>query len=288
MNSKKYWIWLSRLSNVNARDLNNLLKKYKTPENIWRLNFNELLENNIKNEQIEEILNKKNRENLDRDEDYLIKNNIDIINIYDKEYPMKLKNIYDPPSIIYIKGNKQILNKISLAIIGCRKCSSYGKETAKYFSKEIAKKNINIISGLARGIDSFSHIGALEAKGTTVAIVGTGLDITYPSENKYLEKNIIDQGGAIISEFAIGTSINKTNFPRRNRIISGIADGILVVEARIKSGTFITVDFALEQGKAIYAIPGNINSITSKGTNDLLKQGAKMVTEIQDILEDFY
>lgn len=287
MINNKYWIWLTRLNKVDENVLNSLLSKYKTPEKIWHLDNIELLKNNIKKEYIDEILNKNYRENLDKYEEYLNKHKIELLKIHEKLYPQKLKNIYNPPLVLYIKGNKEILNNNSLAIVGCRNCSLYGKQISQSIATGISKYNINIVSGLARGIDANAHIGALKCKGKTVAVVGTGLDITYPRENEYLEKQIIEQGGAIVSEFVIGTPIAKNNFPKRNRIISGISDGVLVVEARKKSGTFITVDFALEQGKTVYIIPGNITQETSGGTNNLAKQGAKIVTDLEDILEDF-
>ena len=183
------------------------------------------------------------------------KNNIDIIAIEEKEYPNKLINIYDSPICIYIKGNKNVFGNKSIGIIGCRNCTEYGKIISKKFSYDLAKENINIVSGLARGIDSFAHLGAVTANGKTTAVLGNGIDIIYPKENYYLEEKILQKGGAIITEYPIGTSPEKMNFPARNRIISWISDGILVVEAKKKSGTLITVDFALEQGRDIFVIP---------------------------------
>ena len=218
---------------------------------------------------------------------YMEKNNIDLITIYDEIYPSKLKGIYDPPPILYIKGNKEILNEKALSIVGCRDCTKYGEIIARKLAYNLSLHNINIVSGLAKGIDSFSHIGALKAKGKTIAVVGCGLDIVYPKENIKLFNEIIKSKGAIVSEHVIGTKPISYNFPKRNRIISGLSDGVIVVEAKQKSGTLITTDFALEQGKEIYAVPGNITSPNSYGTNELIKQGAKVVTTIEDILEDF-
>ena len=217
---------------------------------------------------------------------YMRKNNINLISIYDKEYPEILKKIYDPPISLYIKGNYNILNQQSLAIIGCRECSEYGIKVAKHFSYQLAKKGINIISGLAKGIDSYSHIGCLGANGKTIAVVGNGLDSIYPRENIELAKKIIENGGAIISEYPLGTKPEKMNFPARNRIISGMSKGVLVIEAKEKSGTLLTVDYALEQGREVFVIPGNINSVCSFGTNDLIKQGGRLVTRYEEILEN--
>jgi len=209
---------------------------------------------------------------------------IEIIKIGDEDYPEKLTNIYRPPSKLYVIGNTKILNQNGIAIIGCRKCSEYGAYNAYKFGYELGKKDINIISGFARGIDTYSHKGAINAGGKTIAVLGSGLDVIYPPENKELYKEIIDTGGAIISEYSLGSKPEKYHFPARNRIISGLSDGVLVVEAKRKSGTLITVDYALEQGKDIYAIPGNISNENSYGTNELIKEGAIPITSVDDFL----
>lgn len=262
-----YWIWLSKLNVNNKKEL---LDKYKTPECIWHASKDA-----------------KDKEILKRYLDYMQKHEISLINIYDKEYPQKLKHISNPPVVIYIKGNKDILNDKGIGVIGCRLCSEYGKITASHISYDLAKNNICVISGLARGIDTYAHMGALAGKGKTIAVVGNGLDTVYPRENEALFNKIIETGGAIVSEYVVGTKPEQKNFPARNRIISGLSEGIAVIEARDRSGTFITVDFALEQGKNIYAVPGNITSFSSEGTNELIKQGAKVLTNVKDILEDF-
>jgi len=284
----KYWVWLSRIKGLNFNALQKILNESKTIENIWNMEKDTLYKiDGLNKELIEEILNVDYRRNLQNYIYYMQKNNIKMINILDREYPLKLKNIYDPPIALYIKGNENILNEFGIGIIGCRMCSKYGEIVSKKFAKELQKYNINIISGLARGIDSYAHIGCIDEKGKTIAVVGSGLDIIYPKENKELERRIIESGGVIVSEYIVGTKPEKENFPKRNRIISGLSDGILVVEAKERSGTFITVDFALEQGKNVFSIPGNILSSTSKGTNELIKQGAKMVTNVEDIIEEY-
>lgn len=227
---------------------------------------------------------------------YMQENNIDIIHINENAYPQNLKQIYDPPISLYIKGNKDILNNKNIGIVGCREYTDYGKKSAKYFSYNLSRQKINVVSGLAKGVDSYSHLGCLSTYyenrnsgklalgcGKTIAVVGNGLDTVYPKENTEIANKIIESGGAIISEYPCGTKPDKMNFPARNRIISGISSGIIVVEAKEKSGTLITVDFALEQGRDVFVVPGNINSINSVGTNDLIKQGAKIVTTYKDI-----
>ena len=210
-------------------------------------------------------------------------NHIKFISIEDDEYPQKLKEIYDYPIGIYIKGNEKILKNHSIAIIGCRDYSEYGKKCEEYFSYNLAREGKIIISGLAKGIDSFAHWGAVKAKEKTIAVVGNGLDTVYPKENQKLIEEILKNDGAIISEYPVGVKPEKNNFPARNRIISGISEGVLVIEAKKKSGTLITVDFALEQGRDVYVVPGNINSINSTGTNDLIKQGATLVSNYKEI-----
>lgn len=206
--------------------------------------------------------------------------------INSENYPENLKNIYDPPSKLYILGNKEILKQKGVAIVGTRKASEYGKKVAFKFAKELSEKGINIISGLALGVDTYAHLGTLRPNslGKTIAVLGSGLDEIYPKQNIDLAKMIIRSGGCIISEYPLGTKPGKLNFPQRNRIISGISNGVVVIEASETSGALITADFALEQGRDVFAVPGNIFSATSEGTNDLIKQGAKIVTKYEDIL----
>lgn len=281
---KRYWIWLSLIKELGCKKKQKLLEIYKTPENIYKLNKKELVSVKGIGEKIAyNILDENIRKNIEKHIIYMEKNKIDIISIKDKEYPQILKKIYDPPISLYIKGNKNILNNPSIAIIGCREASDYGKRAAKYFSYNLANKNINIVSGLAKGVDSYAHIGTLSTVGKTIAVVGNGLDSVYPIENKELLYKILKNDGAIISEYPLGIKPEKMNFPARNRIISGMSKGIIVIEAKKKSGTLITVDFALEQGRDVYVIPGNINSVNSIGTNELIKQGAIMVTNYNEI-----
>ena len=201
-----------------------------------------------------------------------------IIKEKDKTYPEKLIQIYDRPAKLYVEGNIDILNNKSIAIIGSRNCSKYGMEVAYKFGYGLAKKGITIISGLARGIDAYSHWGTVKANGKAIAVLGSGFNNIYPKENIGLYKEIIKNGGAIITEYEPNA--------KPDRIISALSDGILVVEARRKSGTLITVDFGLEHGKDIFCIPGNITSDNSYSTNELIKQGAIPVTCVEDILEN--
>ena len=212
---------------------------------------------------------------------------IKTIKIKDKEYPEKLKNIENPPKQIYVLGNSSILNDFSISIVGCRLCSEYGKMMAQSIAYNLSKYNINIVSGLALGIDTNAHKGCLMNKGKTIAVLAHGLDMIYPTQNTDLANKIIESGGAIISEYPVGIKPKRENFPERNRLISGLSNGVVVIEAKEKSGALITVESALEQGKDIFAIPGNINSTNSIGTNNLIKEGAKITTCVNDILEEY-
>ena len=286
MKDIEYWIWLSRIEGLNPKFLNDLLEKYGNPKIIWDKTKQELLEDGVKEKYANEITNIIYRQNLDKYSKYMNEKNIEIITIKDKEYPDKLKVIYDPPIVLYVKGNKYILNEKSIAIVGCRLCTKYGENVAKKLSYNLSINNINVISGLAKGIDSFAHKGSLIKNGKTIAVVGCGLDRVYPEENIQLFNQIIKNNGAIISEYIIGTKPLAKNFPRRNRIISGLSDGVVVVEAREKSGTLITVDMALEQGRDVYALPGRIGDAMSAGCNRLISCGAGIVLSPEMLLAE--
>ncbi|MCR4430162.1 MAG: DNA-processing protein DprA [Tepidanaerobacteraceae bacterium] len=210
-----------------------------------------------------------------------------IVTVLDIDYPVLLSQIYDPPPVLYVLGDPAILKYNAVAIVGTRKASSYGKKVAEIFAKDLASMEINVVSGMARGIDSYAHKGAIDAGGPTTAVLGCGIDIVYPPENINIMKNIV-QCGCIITSFPMGTRPLSNNFPARNRIISGLSLGTLVVEAAEKSGSLITADFALEQGREVFAIPGSIMSPYSRGAHRLIKQGAKLVEDVNDILDELH
>ena len=209
---------------------------------------------------------------------------IEKIKINDLGYPFLLSQIYNPPKELFVLGNKEILREKSIAIVGCRNCTSYGVKVTKELAYNLSRRNIITVSGLAKGIDTYCHIGTILVKGRTIAVVAHGLDMIYPAENRNLAKKIIECGGAIVSEYDVGTKPLKEHFPARNRIISGLAEKIVIVEAGEKSGALITADFALEQGRDVYAIPGNIFSEKSIGTNKLIKQGANLLSSYEELL----
>lgn len=216
----------------------------------------------------------------------IIRGCFDIITIEDDDYPPMLRVIGQAPFILFYRGCPEVLRQLCLAIVGSRKASAYGKKIARELARDLAAAGVVVVSGLARGIDSEAHQGAIDGSGATIAVLGSGIDVVYPPENHKLYEKILEQG-AIVSEFLPGSHPEANNFPRRNRIISGLSSGVLVVEARQKSGALITADFALEQGRDVFAVPGPVSSESSKGTNNLIKQGAKLVSTAEDILEEY-
>lgn len=217
----------------------------------------------------------------------LKKSNIKVTTIFDENYPQNLKNIYDAPVILYYYGNMSESDRYSIGIVGTRTPSDYGRKVCRDLSKELANRGLPVVSGLAIGIDSIAHNSCLESGGITYAVLGSGVDNLYPPDNKHLYERI-KETGAVISEFEIGSKAEKVNFPRRNRVVSGISLGTLIVESRIKGGSLITAEFALDQNRELFAVPGNITAKNSDGCNNLIKKGyAKLVSSVDDIISEF-
>lgn len=256
MNTEIYDIWFSSLE-INNHVKVKLLNKYSSRE-IWNLEFDKMIEEGIDEKEIIYILRNKNLNYCKKVLEYMNEKAIKLISIRQPKYPKKLHHIYDKPAFLYIRGNEEILDDDSIGIVGCRLCSENGKNLARMISRQIANQNINIISGLAIGIDKYAHLGALDSDiGKTVAVLGTGVgenDI-YPYQNYKIFERILENGGTIISEYCIGSKPEKEHFPARNRIISGLSDKVIVVEAKRKSGSLITANWALEQGKDVFAVP---------------------------------
>ncbi|MEK7151382.1 MAG: DNA-processing protein DprA [Patescibacteria group bacterium] len=233
----------------------------------------------------------KMQKRIDPDKEWsrLASNKIVVVTILDQEYPELLRHIPDPPFLLYVRGNTEAWTNQCFGVVGTRALSEYGKRVVPHITLDVARAGFNIVSGLAAGIDTLAHKTALEADISTIAVLGTGIDdaTIFPPQNLGLAHKIIEKGGAVISEYAIGTHGTKFSFPQRNRIISGLSRGVLVVEADAISGALITARCAAEQGRDVFAIPGNIFAKTSQGTNNILKKGAKIVTCAEDILEEY-
>ena len=294
MTKNEYNFWLANIDNIGNKKIEQLLKVFGDAESVYKATEDELLafksdccpaSIRLSDKDIRAIIASKIPEKIHAGYNKLIQSGIYFVTKEDEQYPSKLHNIYDAPFALYVKGNLPKDSQKTIAIVGARDCSLHGKEMAQYFARELARQGVAIISGLARGIDSYAHKGALDARGITYAVLGCGVDICYPRENIGLYMDIQINGG-IISEFAPGAKPVAAHFPMRNRIISGLSDGILVVEAREKSGSLITADLGLEQGKDIYAIPGRPADPLSAGCNNLIKMGAKLVATPQDVLEE--
>lgn len=286
MKDKKYWIWLSSLSGVGSKSCLNLIRHFGSAENIYQCSFHELMASGLVREKTAmAILQDRNIENADEYLKTMKENGINVYTIHESEYPENLRNIYDPPPVLYVKGELEPEDKFAVGIVGSRKASDYGLKAAQKIALRLAETGITIVSGMALGIDSAAHRGALKAEGRTIAVCGCGLKYVYPVSNYNLSREII-KSGALVSEYPFDTAAYANQFPARNRIISGMSLGIIVVEAGDKSGSLITADFALEQGREVFAVPGNISSPNSKGTNALIKSGAKLVSRIEDIIEE--
>ncbi len=281
---KEKWIALSLIPGVGHVKFRNLINHFGSPDRVFDASLDELL----MVEGVDRgIANAIVQHNIDVDKELkLIKeNNVKIITIQDDEYPLNLKFTFDPPVILYVKGTLINEDNVSIAIVGSRRATSYGKMVAEKLGSELAQNGITVVSGLARGVDTFAHKGALLKDGRTIAVLGSGLSVVYPPENKGLAEKIA-QKGAILSEFSMTTKPERGNFPIRNRLISGLTLGTVVVEAAQESGALITAGYALEQGREIFAVPNNIFNKYSKGTHKLIKQGAKLTEDVNDIIEE--
>ncbi|MFH1783251.1 MAG: DNA-processing protein DprA [Candidatus Omnitrophota bacterium] len=286
MNDRERLINLNMIEDLGSIRIQNLLEHFSSLENIFKAKEEDLkAAKKIGPEIASKIIRSIKDINISNELKLIDKHKIKVITFLDKDYPKNLKDIYDPPVVVYVKGDILPSDDISVAIVGSRIASFYGKEQSEKFAYELAMRGITVVSGLARGIDSKAHKGALKAKGRTLGVLGSGILNIYPEENISLSEDIA-RNGAVLSQFPMRMPPLRENFPSRNRIISGLSLGVVVVEAGLKSGALITSDFAMEQGREVFALPGKIDSITSDGTNKLIKQGAKLITSIEDIIEE--
>ncbi len=279
----KYWLALLRTPGVGSKTFQYLLDSF-SPHQLFSQSHSTLAALRLKEKSID-FIKSPDWELIEKDITWLNQTENDIVTIYDPLYPPLLKETDSPPPLLFVRGNKNLLTQPQIAIVGSRNPSPIGKQTAIDFSHSLAQQGFTITSGLALGIDAASHQGALNAKGFTIAVTGTGLDRVYPARNKELATEIANTG-LLISEFPPGTSAKANHFPRRNRIISGLCIGLLVVEAAKRSGSLITARLALEANREVFAIPGSIHNPLARGCNALIKEGAKLVENTQDILEE--
>lgn len=285
--NRKFLIALSHFPKFGARSLTKILRYFSDPEAAFKAPLSELCKAGIREKIASEFI--ESRKSLKPDDlSYsLLEEGIRTAGTDDKEYPTLLKEIYDPPPLLYYKGTLDVAGEISLAIVGTRRYSSYGQRVAEKIASDLAQNGFTLVSGLALGIDTLVHSAAVRLNLRTIAVLGTGVDAksVYPSANRPLAERISGTGGALISEFPPGTEPQRHHFPQRNRIISGLSIGTLVIEAGEKSGALITARYGLEQNREIFAIPGSIFSPVSVGPNNLIKQGAKCVMDTRDILD---
>lgn len=286
MNNRDVLIWLNSIEGITNRTIDKIENSFPNIASIWYASNEEILNVNGVSEKIKQnIIKYKTSEYYEKLLINISKIGAQVVTIYDKQYPASLLNIYDYPKVLYILGQLIPTDDQAIAIVGSRKATPYGKWAAEKFASELANIGVTLVSGLAKGIDTLVHKNAIKSKTRTIAVLGCGVDVIYPSSNKELYKKIIENG-CIISEFPLGTKPFPYNFPQRNRIISGLSLGVIVIEASDKSGSLITAHHAIEQGKDVFALPGNINSIYSRGTNLLIKDGAKLIMSLEDVIEE--
>jgi len=282
----EHWLALNMIPGLGAARCQKLLNHFGSPQRIFEADLNELQHvSGIGEYTARQIINFKDKLNIEKEIARIEREKVSLVTFYDDNYPSNLKSIFDPPIVLYVKGKLLAEDRIAIAVVGTRRPTTYGKMVAEKLSKELAERDITVVSGLARGIDTCAHRGALSGKGRTIAVLGCGIDICYPPENRPLFDEIGERG-ALISEFPMGTRPEKVNFPLRNRVISGLSLGAVIVEAGARSGALITADCALEQGREVFAVPGNIFNSETKGTHSLIKQGAKLVERCEDIIEE--
>jgi DNA processing protein len=284
----KDWIALNMTPGVGPRVTARLLEHFGSAEAIFDAPRRELALLRLTPEAIESIASRELHARAEAEIEQVRKLGGDILVLDDGVYPSLLRETYDPPVVLYVKGAwNECLERPCVAVVGSRRCSTYGQNAALMMSRELAQRGVTIVSGLARGIDASAHRGALESGGRTVAVMGTGLDRVYPRDHQKLTDEILNHGGAVVTQFPLGTPPVSENFPYRNRVISGLSLGVLVIEAAENSGSLITARLAMEQNREVFAVPGNITSRNSFGTNYLIKgAGAKLVQQWQDVASE--
>ncbi|MBP7415474.1 MAG: DNA-processing protein DprA [Pyrinomonadaceae bacterium] len=281
------WIALNMTPGVGPRAATMLLERFGSADVVFHARRTELESLRLKPETIDSIIKREFYDRAASELERVKELGGDILILDDGSYPALLREIDDPPPVLYVRGDWQsCFDQPCIGVIGSRKCSTYGENASEMLSRDLASRGITVVSGLARGIDSAGHRGAIRGQGKTVAVMGTGLDSVYPKENNGLVREIIAAGGCVVTQFPLGTPPIPENFPYRNRIISGLSHGVVIIEASERSGSLITARLAMEQNREVMAVPGNITSRNSFGTNYLIKTGAKLVQQWQDIVAE--
>ena len=285
MNDLKYWVGFSLIPGIGRARISKLASYFPSMEQAWHANAAELEAAGLDAKSVRSVLSNRFKLSLDDEMSKLERYKVRAITIDDAAYPSMLKEIYDPPPLLYVRGSFAPQDEWSLSVVGTRYPTYYGREVTQQIASALAGNCITIVSGLAKGIDSIAHKAALDAGGRTIAVLGCGLDIVYPSQHANLAREIIEQG-ALVSEYPLGTPPKRENFPLRNRIMSGLSLGVLIVEGKKESGARITVERALEQNREVFAVPGSVLSPTSWLPNQLIQEGAKLVRNAEDIMEE--
>ena len=281
------WIALNMTPGVGPRAATKLLERFGSASSVFHARRGELESLRLKPETIESIIGRDLHDKAAAELDRVKALGGDVLILDDGSYPSLLREIDDPPPVLYVKGDWQAcFDQPGVGVIGSRTCSTYGENSSEMLARDLASRGICIVSGLARGIDAAAHRGAISGNGKTIAVLGTGIDSIYPRENTGLVREILQHGGCVVTQFPLGTPPLKDNFPYRNRIISGLSLGVLIVEASERSGSLITARLAAEQNREVMAVPGNITSGNSFGTNYLIKSGAKLVQQWQDVVAE--
>jgi len=281
-----YWLALARVDGLGVRGAHKLIEYLRSPLAVYHASLTELEGCGLPARVAQAIFAQAGLKEAEREIDAAEKADYRLVTYGSESYPRLLQEIGDPPLVLYVRGDVSVVSQHAVALVGTRRPTAYGSSVAHRLACDLAQRQLVIVSGLARGIDSAAHRGALEAKGKTVAVLGSGVDVIYPRENKRLAEQVVESG-ALISEFPLGTAPTPENFPIRNRIISGLALGVVIVEAAEYSGSLITARLASEQNREVYGVPGNITSAQSFGPNLLIKQGAKLVDQWLDVIEEF-
>lgn len=280
-----YWVAFNRIPGIGRARFTQMESAFSSLADAWRASAGELRAAGLDERSVEAIVGARPSVSPDAEMERLARAHVQALTWHDPKYPARLKEIYDPPPVLYVRGDLTPADEWAIAVVGTRRATGYGREVAERLASDLSRNGITILSGLARGIDYVAHRAALGAGGRTIAVEGSGLDIVYPSEHAGLAQEIV-QHGALVSDYPLGTKPRAENFPRRNRVMSGMSLGVLVIEAPEGSGALITASLALEQNREVFAVPGSILTPGSKGTHRLIQEGAKLVADVQDILQE--